>query len=326
MGVLVTGGTGTLGYHLLSVITRSKGQLTSLAHSDSVPHRYLAHVTYEKGDLLDSARLLEIVRRCKPSEVYHLAAQSSVGISQKRPLETLTANVLGTQNLLEVIRKVVPDCRVMLLSSSDVYGAGEGLLDVLHDETDPFRPLTPFASSKACMEILGQQYRRAFGLHVVVARPFNYTGPGHSRRFVLPSVAEQLVRIRHHGAEPIVYTGNLDVSRDVTDVRDLSRALVLVMNTAASGSVYNICCGKVRTIRDLVELMIDQQHLEVELRRDPARERQVELPMLVGSPELLMRDTTWKPMIRIEDTLMDIYREMETRLDREKSQGVDYRP
>ena len=322
MSVLVTGGTGTLGHHILGLIPSARGSLYSLATTAPVEHRKHAHVRYLQGDLLDFSQVLDAVRLTRPSQVYHVASQSNVGISQKKPFETISTNVLGSQNLLEAIRRTVPECQVLLVSSSDVYGPGEGLLDTAHKETDPFRPLTPYASSKACMEILGLQYQRAHGMHVVIARPFNFSGPSHSRRFVLPAVAEQLVKIKNYGAEPVLYTGNLDVSRDFTDVRDLARAIVLLMNTGASGSIYNACSGRIYCIRDLVELMAGQQGLDVEFRRDPDRERQVELPLLMGSAEKLMRLTDWKPIISMEDSLLDLFREMETRVARERENAA----
>lgn len=316
MSVLVTGGTGTLGFHLLNSMTQSKGNLVSFSPGPGKDYRSLDHVTYEFGDLLDFNAIADVIKKHQPREIYHVASQSSVGVSHQKPFETMNTNLMGTQNLLEATRRHVPKCKVLLLSSSDIYGAGEGLLDILHTEDDPYKPLTPFASSKACMEILGLQFHRAWGLHVTIARPFNYTGPYHSRRFVLPNIAEQLVKIAEYGAEPVIYTGNLDVSRDVLDVRDLSRALVLLMNISQAGSIYNVCSGQVRTIRELVEGLIEICPVDVDIRRDPNREREIDIPLLMGSPEKLMTDTGWKPMIEIEDSLRDIYREMELRVER----------
>lgn len=320
MSVLVTGGTGTLGHHLLGLITHSRGEPTSFASLDPVHHRFHSHVRYVNGNLLNYQQVASLLQELRPTQIYHLASQSSVGLSQKEPLETLNTNILGTQNLLEAVRRTVPECRVLLLSSSDVYGPGEGQLDTIRIESDPFRPISPYASSKACMEIIGLQYQRAFGLHVTIVRPFNFSGPCHSRRFVLPAVAEQLVYIKNYGYEPVLYTGNLDISRDFTDVRDLARAFVLLMNTAPSGSIYNACSGRVHSIRDLVELMAEQQGLQIEIRRDPSRERLVELPLLIGSPEKIMEATSWKPIISIEDSLRDLFDEMNKRVKWERAE------
>jgi GDP-4-dehydro-6-deoxy-D-mannose reductase len=324
MSVLVTGGTGSLGYHLLSILTRTKGQLYSFGTEPAFQHRFLDHVEYLIGDLLNLDEVLALLEKTRPTEIYHVASQSNVGVSHKKPLETLSTNVLATQNLLEAVRRVSPLTKVLLLSSSDVYGIGNGHLDTLRVESDPYKPMTPFASSKACMEILGLQYARAWGIHVVIARPFNYTGPGHSRRFVMPNIADQLVRIVHYGREPVLYTGNIDVSRDFVDFRDLARSLVLLMNTAVSNSVYNICTGKVRTVREMIDMMIEIAGVDVDMVRDPSRERTIDVPLLMGSPEKIMRDTGWRPMIDIEDTLFDTYKEMEIRVKNEYETGKNF--
>lgn len=314
MSVLITGGSGTLGFHLLNVITKTKGSLISFSTEEPAPFRKVSHVEYEYGDLLDFKRVLYVLKKHKPREIYHIAAQSSVGISHQKPAETLSTNLIGTQNLLEAARQIVPESRILLLSSSEVYGRGNGLLDVLHEEDHEAHPITPFATSKACMEILAKQFVAAYGSHISIVRPFHYTGPFHSMRSVLPSVAAQLVRICENGGEPIIYTGNLDVSRDIVDVRDLSRALVLIMNTAAPAEVFNVCSGKARTIRELVQSLVELCDTDIEFRTDLSLERMNDLPLLVGSPEKLMKKTGWKPMISIEDSLRDLLSEMRTRI------------
>ena len=306
MSVIVTGGSGAVGYHLLSSLTRNKGKLISFSRSASRKGLHLDHVHYEYGDILDYASVSKIIQHYQPKEIYHLATQANVGVSHKKPYATLETNILGTQNLLEAVRRFQPECKVLLLSSSDIYGRGKGLLDVMHREEDPYNPMTPFATSKATMELLGKQHHQAWGTHVVIARPFNFTGPGQAAEFVLPYVANQLVRIRDFFAEPVLYTGNLDVSRDFIDIRDLTRALVLLMSQATPGEAYNICSGKIRTVRELVENMIQLAHLDVEIRRDPSRERAFDQPLLMGSPDKLMQQTGWKPMIDLWDSLNDL--------------------
>jgi GDP-4-dehydro-6-deoxy-D-mannose reductase len=314
MSVLVTGGSGTLGYHLLNIITKTKGDLISFSNAPPLPFRTVGHVVYETGNLLDFKSVHELLQKYKPAEIYHIASQSSIKLSHLRPFETLSTNLLGTQNLLEAARQVVPKSRILLLSSSEIYGKGSGLLDVLHEETDPPNPLTPFATSKACMEILGFQFRNAYDMHISIVRPFYFSGPYHGSTFVLPSTAAQVLRVVNHGGEPVVYTGNLDVSRDIIDVRDMARGLVLIMNTSESGEVFNLCSGKVRTIRELVEMIIDLSGISFDLRVDLELERTIDLPMLMGSPEKIMTRTGWKPMISIEDSIVDLYNEMNRRI------------
>jgi GDP-4-dehydro-6-deoxy-D-mannose reductase len=314
MSILVTGGTGALGHHLLKIINKPEGALVSFQSSPVDDYRRLAHVEYEQGNLLTYKDILAVMARYKPLEIYHLASQSSVGVSHQKPFETLSINLLGTQHLLEAARQIVPKARILLLSSCEVYGSGMGLLDILHQEDEKPNPLTPYATSKACMEILGNQFRNAYNMSVFSVRPFHFTGMYHSRRFVLPSITSQLIRIKKEGGEPVIYTGNLDVSRDVIDVRDLSRALALLMKTSESGEVYNVCSGKARTIRELVGHLILKSGIDVETRVDLNLERENDIPLMMGSPEKIMLNTGWRPMIAIEDSLDDLYNEMEQRM------------
>lgn len=309
MKVLVTGGTGALGYHILSMLYRDGVELHSFSDELPQPWQTVNGVNYHTGNLLDYNEMLSIVKEIEPQYVYHLASQSSVGLSYKKPFETLNTNLLGTQNLLEVIRQIVPEAKVLLLSAGEVYGRTNELLTRLHKETDLPNPLTPYATSKACMELLGNQYRNAYGLHIVFVRPFHFTGPHHSRRFVIPYITNQLVQIKKYGAEPVIVSGSLDISRDMVDVRDVARGMIQVLNSSESGEIYNICSGKSFTFREVVDILVDIADVSVDFMFDPSRERSNEIPLLIGSPEKIM-NIGWKPMISIEDSLQDLFKEM----------------
>ena len=262
-----------------------------------------------------------MMQKVEPTHIYHLASQSSVGLSYKKPYETLNINLLGTQTLLEAARQVVPKAKIMLLSSSEIYGRTEQHLTYLHKETDLPNPLTPYATSKACMEILGNQFRNANDMHIVAVRPFHFTGPHHSRRFAIPSITYQLVKIKYYHAEPVVYSGSLDISRDVVDVRDVARGMIQILNTAPSGQVYNICSGKSYTFRELVDMLVEIADVSVDFRFDPAYERTNDIPLLVGDPTKV-NEIGWKPMISIEDSLTDLFNEMVVRRRTELKLGM----
>lgn len=318
MSVLVTGGTGALGYHLLSMLTETKGQLHSFSDEPPFPWQVWNHIQYHSGNLLNYKEILQILETTKPREVYHLASQSSVGLSYSRPYETLSTNILGTQNLLEAIRKTVPEAKVLLVSSAEIYGRGTlGYLGDKFSEEMPPNPVTPYATSKASMELLGQQYTNAYGMHIVTVRPFHFTGPNHSRRFALPSMAYQLIQIKQKRGEPVLFTGNLDITRDVLDVRDLARAMVMVMNAAPSREVFNVCSGSGYTFRELLERLFIISDLYAETRVDPNLERSNDLPILLGSSQKITDMLGWKPMIGIEDSLEDLYHEMLQRIRQE---------
>ena len=209
----------------------------------------------------------------------------------------------------------------MLLSSSEIYGRTEQHLTYLHKEDDRPNPMTPYATSKACMELLGHQFINASGLHIVFVRPFHFTGPHHSRRFVIPSITYQLVKIKFYGSEPVIYSGSLDISRDVVDVRDVARGMIQVLNTAESGETFNICSGKSYTIRELVEMLVDIADVSVDFRFDSKYERVNDIPLLIGDPTK-MTNLGWKPMISIEDSLTDLFNEMVIRRRTELKMGL----
>lgn len=324
MSVLVTGGSGCLGHHLLGTFTHVKGDLISLSLQPPRPYRVHKDVLYLETDLLDFDRLHAVLSQHKPQEIYHAAAQNSVGLSQQKPMQTLQTNILGTQNLFECVRKILPKSRILFISSCEVYGGGRGVVDTIHPETDPAIPMTPFATSKTAGELLAMQYQKAYKLDVVIARPFHFTGPFQSPRYVLPHVAQQLCEIEQDDRELAIYTGNLDVSRDYTDVRDVARALSMLMSAGKTGEIYNICSGKARTIRELVDFMISLLDRPIDIRIDPRLERQVDIPMLVGSPDKFMKLTGWRPLISQEDAMKDIYAEMKRRVKAGRK-NPDYR-
>lgn len=321
MSILVTGGTGSLGFHLLSNLSGTNHDLYSYSDEQPQPWQKIDGVEYLNGDLLNFKDVYDMLQKVQPTHIYHLASQSSVGLSYKKPYETLNINLLGTQTILEAARQVVPKAKILLLSSSEIYGRTDQQLTYLHKETDRPNPLTPYATSKACMELLGNQFRNAHGLHIVFARPFHFTGPHHSRRFVLPSITHQLVKIKYYGAEPVIYSGSLDVSRDVVDVRDVARGMIQILNTAESGETFNICSGKSYTFRELVEMLIDIAGVSVDFRYDPAYERSNDIPLLIGNPSKL-ESLGWKPMITMDDCLTDLFNEMVVRRRIELKEGM----
>jgi GDP-4-dehydro-6-deoxy-D-mannose reductase len=315
MSIFISGGTCCLGYHLLSLLSHGKGELVSYSSEDPEEHRTLQHVTYITGDLLDFKNLLQSLGEHRPTEIYHMVSQGfSLGTSQLKPNAILQLLILGAQNLFEAVRLTVPKARVILVSSSEIYGAGRGVVDIIHRETDLPIPFTPYATAMATCELLARQYIGAHNMDIVTIRPFSSTGPYQERKFVLPSVAAQIASIEMYDGETAIYTGNLDVSRDYLDVRDQARAIAMLAKRGITGEIYNVCSGKARTIRDLVNYLISLSGYPIETRIDPALERAIDIPLLVGSPEKIMSLTGWKPIISIEDSLKDLYSDIKNRL------------
>lgn len=315
MSVFLTGGTCYLGYHLLSLLSHGKEDLVSFASEEPPVGVKLQHVKYITADLLDFKSILHALNEHKPTEIYHMVSQGfSLGSKENKPNTILQMLILGTQNLFEAVRLTVPKARVLLISSSEIYGAGRGVVDVIHRETDQVTPYTPYATAMASCELLAKQFCFANNLDIVTIRPFSSTGPFQEKKFVLPSVAAQIAAIEMFDGETAIYTGNLDVSRDYLDIRDQARAIAMLAKRANTREVYNVCCGKARTIRDLVNYLISLSGCPIETRIDPSLERAIDIPLLVGSPEKIMSLTGWKPLISIEDSLKDLYSDIKNRL------------
>jgi GDP-4-dehydro-6-deoxy-D-mannose reductase len=293
--VLITGASGFAGSHLARLCADAGDTVTGVSRSGGAGSASL--------DLLDAPAVSELVASVRPEVVYHLAALSSVGRSWEAPAQTLGSNVGGAVNLLEAVRSGAPDARVVWASSCEVYGVPEHLPI---RESAPMAPASPYAVSKAAGEQLVRVYSAAYGLRVVVARPFNHTGPGQRDIFIVSSLARQAAEARLAGASALrLVTGNPDTRRDFTDVRDVVRAYRLLADSAsATGEAFNVSTGRSISAAGQVALIGELlDGIEVEHVVDPARVRAHEVMDLTGSPEQIREAVGWEPEIPYRETL-----------------------
>jgi GDP-4-dehydro-6-deoxy-D-mannose reductase len=290
---LVTGCKGFVGQHYCS--------------------RYGGHpLADDRGDvdLCDAARVLASIDSLRPDAVLHLAAQSSVASSFKDPAATLAVNFLGTLNLLQALTAVGFHGAFLYVGSADVYGhVPDSELPVR--EARPLYPRSPFAVSKVAAEALCFQWSQTEGFRIVLSRPFNQIGPGQDTRFAIADFARQIAEVRLRKRSPILTTGDIDVTRDFTDVRDAVRAYHLLLETGKNGEAYNICTGQDRSIRALIEEMFLIAGIDAELRADPARLRPVEQRRMAGDPNKIREQSGWVAEIPLHQTLSDILQEAE---------------
>lgn len=299
MRALVTGASGFAGGWLCRACLDDGDEVHGISRSGTAPQG----VTAAAVDLRDGAAVAAEVQRFAPDVVYHLAALSSVGRSWTEPHATLDANVGGAIGLLEAIRVHAPEARVVWVSSSEVYGTVTGGAIA---ESVPCRPESPYAVSKLAAEQLATVYASAHGLRVVIARPFSHSGPGQRPIFLLSNIAWQAVTARRRGERALrVLTGNGEVRRDVTDVREVVRAYRLLASSPVSG-VVNVCTGATRsTAEQVAELARQVPDVAVEHLVDPELVRSSEVMELRGDPSRLTDETGWRPRIPYEQTLAD---------------------
>jgi GDP-4-dehydro-6-deoxy-D-mannose reductase len=263
--------------------------------------------TFYPCALEEPGAVAEILARERPCTIYHLAAQSSAGRSFGDPLDTFASNLTGTLHLLEAVRDLPPAERpgMLAIGSGEEYGAA-GERRTPFAERCPLAPVSPYGVSKAAQTLLCQQYHRSSGLPVVVARAFSHTGPGHDTRFVFPSFAQQIVAAERGEQEPILRVGDLSPVRDYLDVRDVIRAYRLLAARGEPGQVYNVCSGRALTIRDGLEILLQEARCPLDIASDPERCRPADIPYLVGDGTKLRARTGWRPEHPLHATLREL--------------------
>lgn len=328
---LVTGALGFAGLHLVSDLLRAGHDVTgfgkqpdgsappataggfSRAPGEGGPEVTYAgpegSFRYRAGAVDDADAVREALLTSRPRVIYHLAAQSSAAASFAAPAETLSANLLGTLNVLEAARALPAGERPVIIAvgSAEEYGPQAGA--TLLDEEAPLAPVSPYAVSKAAQTLLCRQYQRAYGVPVVVARPFSHTGPGQHARFAFPSFARQIAAAEAGQGPAEILTGDLSPVRDFLDVRDVVRAYRLLAERGRPGEVYNICSGTALTMAEGLRILVSAAAVAITVRRDPSRDRPADTPRLVGDNRKLRDGTGWAPERDAASALLDLLAE-----------------
>lgn len=297
--ILLTGGTGFVGGWLAPAIA------AAWPGADRVLLRRPGEQVLRDGwraidaEVTDSAAIGRIVAELKPDLVLHLAAQAAIGATAEMAEATWRVNFGGTLELAHACQRACPDTTFFFVSSSEVYGWS--FRDGVVDEETPLRPTNAYARAKAAAEsMLPDVLPQA---RLVIARPFNHTGPGQDVRFVLPSLAQQIADIEAGRRPPRLELGNLEASRDFLDVRDVCAAYIAMLNAPAAPaerSIFNVASGKSYRIADLVEKFRAHAKTPFEVTIDPKRLRPSDVPVAVGSARRLHDATGWQPTIGVD--------------------------
>lgn len=306
MRSLITGLEGFVGRHLarhlLATGREVWGTTEKSRPSAGWPADLDVHTSRCNVDSASDADTL--IALVKPDEVYHLAGLSHVPVSWEEPERVFRTNTLGTLHVLDAVRQHAPGARVLIVSSGDVYG--EIAEDRGARETDPTCPTSPYAISKLAADHLGRAYQLRHGLHVVRARPFSHTGPGQPPPFVFPSLARGIARAEA-GLEPrVLAVGDLSIARDVSDVRDVVRGYVALVERGEPGACYNLGRGASTTLESAVHALVGMARVPIELKVDPALVRPGEPRAYRCDIALARSRTGWEPRIPFETTLSDL--------------------
>jgi GDP-4-dehydro-6-deoxy-D-mannose reductase len=306
--LLVTGAGGFVGGHLVDFLRAEHPEVD--VHGVVLPQggvswRAAAGARVVEADLTEPAAAAAVVEEVRPEGILHLAGQASVHLSWLDPAGTLRTNVLGIVHLLDAVRQQGLRPPVLVVGSAEEYGPVGPEEMPIREET-PLRPASPYAVSKVAQGALALLYGPAGGLRVVLTRTFHHTGPGRGEAFAESSFARQLAEIEAGRRPPVLKVGNLEAVRDFADVRDVVRAYWMLLEKGEGGAAYNVCSGRGRRIRDLLDVLLAASGARVEVRVDPERLRPSDVPAQVGNPSRLRAATGWEPRIPLERTLQDL--------------------
>lgn len=310
MRVLITGCAGFVGAYLCRAIQQAGGiweqaEIFAGVYNEEEKKRVSldpAHILL--ADITNRRQTLEMVQRARPDCIIHLAAQSSVALSFQKPELTMAVNVTGTQNLLDAVEQVCKEARILLIGSIDQYGSVEQEKQPVK-ETQPLTGRSPYGQSKIQQEAMALAYGTKRGLDIVLARSATHIGPGQATTFAIADWVEQVKEMKQGKRPHELTVGNLDVIRDIADVRDVVRAYLCLIEKGASGEIYNVSTAKGRCLKEIPPLLGRLAGImDLQVKIDPARFRPADIPMLVADNTKICQETGWRVQYQLEETLI----------------------
>ena len=301
MKVLITGIDGFVAGYLSEYLLKNDYDVYGTTIKESYKN---ARIKILKMNLLDVENVNNVIKNISPDMIFHLAGQSAVGLSWQKPVLTIDVNVNGTLNLLEAVRINNINSRILIIGSSDQYG-------IIKPENCPIKetqlqiPQTPYGISKKTQEEIGKLYVKAYKMNIIFVRAFNHIGARQSKNFVVPDFANKIVKIEK-GAVPVLKVGNLDTLRDFTNVRDIVRGYLMLLERGKIGESYNIGSGNVIKIKDILKKLINLSSKEIKIEIDKEKFRPVDIPIVQCDNSKIKRDTGWSPEISIDETLKEV--------------------
>ncbi len=311
MNVLITGITGFAGSHLVDYILKEHpdveifGTRRWRSRTETISH-FQDDIKIVECELRDLTSVFKVIQDIRPDRIFHLAAQSFVPTSWTSPADSLNTNIVGQLNIFEAVRSLDIHPWIQIACSSEEYGMVYDD-EVPIKETNPLRPLSPYAVSKVGQDMMGYQYSASYGMKVIRTRGFNHTGPRRGDVFVCSDFAKQVVDIEKKKRPPVIKVGNLEAKRDFTDVRDMVKAYWLSLEgNCTPGDVYNIASGTTHTIQSVLDRLLAMTDVNITVEEDPARLRPSDVQILLGDYSKFHAATGWEPTIPFEKTLQDI--------------------
>lgn len=263
-------------------------------------------IQFYEIDLLDVAKLVSVFGSVKPDYVLHLAAYSSVAYSWKHPEESFINNCNVFLNVVDMIKRFSPDCRILSVGSSEEYG------NVKHEdlpvrENQELNPLSPYAVARVSQEQLSKLYADSFEVKIIMTRSFNHIGPRQDDRFVIPSFIKRIISIKNNGQKQgEIETGDLSIIRDFVDVRDVVDAYYKLLISGTVGGIYNVCSGKGIILKDAVRIIASEVGVDVKTKTNSLFIRPNDNMEMVGTSYKLETELGWKRKWSFEESIKDM--------------------
>jgi len=312
MRALVTGAAGFVGVHLLRLLRAQGHDACAMTLPQEKLPPDLSDVPRHPGNVTDPKTLERVLRDVAPDWIFHLAAISRPGDCRRDPALAWEVNFLGTWQIYRLAARKLPKARVLFVGSAVEY-ARAAPAELPLTEDSPLAPEDVYAATKLAGDLVGAEFARSGRLAILRVRPFNHIGPGQSIDFVAPDFARQIARIERGLQEPKIEVGNLAPVRDFTDVRDVVRAYVLVLERGEPGAVYNVCSGAGRSVRELLDGLLRLSTAKIEVVVSERRERKDEPDIIFGSARAIQAVCGWTPEIPWEQTLSDVLADWRSR-------------
>ena len=323
MNILITGGTGFVGSHMIDYILDNETDVKIYAtkrwmeDTKNVDHINDDRFEFVDCDLLDGMSVKRAVEISKPDKVFHFAAQSFPEVSFKIPVITLQTNVIGTTHLLESIKESDYNPVIVSISSSEVYGNPEEH-EIPITEDNPIRPANPYSISKVGHDLMSQYYHNAYGLKIITTRMFSHEGARRGKQFALSSFAYQIVKnekIPFYDYDCEIRHGNLNSVRTYNHIEDAIRAYWMCSESQRYGEVYNIGGDTTCTVGDALDMLISKSTISDALVKvlDPERVRPTDITLQIPSSDKFKKHFGWKPekdLTHICDDLLNYWREL----------------